>query len=115
MVAGGVISSSSFNASAVSSSATTAIKLPCAILSPTLTASSPHDAGVWRRDLHGRLVALERNQRILGGDMIAGFYQYLDHVDFPESHRYQEAELVARRPRCSFAYTVTGFALSGFI
>ncbi len=64
-----------------------------------------HDAGVWRGDLHGRLVALERQQGLVDLDPVPGGDQDLDHghvgevADVGQDHRDDFTVRPARRTR----------------
>ena len=61
-------------------------------------------AGTRRRDLHGRLVGLERDERLLLRHGVARLHQNLDDLDFLEVSDVGDQDL---------AHTVVGSALSG--
>ena len=58
--------------------------MPLETLSPTLHEQLADGAGLRRGDVHARLVGLEHDQRVLGGDGVAGRDQHLDDGDVGE-------------------------------
>ena len=77
-----------------------------------------HRPGHRRRHLHRRLVGLERDQRALDGDAVAGLDQHLDDLDVSGTRRCRAPhfdELLAGHDAAPRAQTVTGLGLSGSI
>ncbi len=72
--------------------------LPCETLSPSLTRNSLHHTGSRRRNLHRRLVALDRDQRLLLRHRVARLDQHLDHLDFLEVADVGHDDFDRRRP-----------------
>jgi hypothetical protein len=70
------------------------------------------DAGDGGGDLHRRLVALEHEQRLLGGDPVAGLHEQLDHVDGFEVADVRELDLLRPAHRVQLR---TGLGLEGSI
>ena len=63
-------------------------------------------------DVHRRLVGFERDERILGGDSVAGGDQELDHGDLAEVPDVGDADFETGRSR---RHTVVGNGAAGSI
>ena len=64
-----------------SAASSVSTRSPAATLSPFLIATDTTVPALRRGHVHRRLVGLERDERILGGDSVAGLYVHLDDVD----------------------------------